>query len=330
MFRYGSCSMKVLITASGGGHTAYAIAVGMRLRGVADLVFVVRRGDRLSKARIRRLLGASVKIVETMEGRGPFDPFYKMVPGLSTSFARLLTHRSLEADIAICTGHNHSIPPCIASWLRGSYVVSLEAVDRFVTRGRAISALSHISAFVALQWPEQRLLYDRGLLVGPVYEDPLYEAWDGGYILVTGGTYGHKPLFDALLKAGVTGVVLQAGERLYERYSSIKGWKVLKYAVDFHRLVAGARIVVTHQGVTAVTAALGYGKPVVIAYNPEFRLAAGPRDALLLGRRLGAPVILDPSPENVVDALERAKTPRKISVKGADLLAKAITSLEPR
>lgn len=322
--------MRVLITASGGGHTAYAIAVGLRLRGMADLIFVVRRGDELSKARIRRLLGAGVEIIETLEGRGPFDPFYKMIPGLSISFMRLLSRKSLDADVALCTGHNHSIPPCIVSWLQGSHVVSLEDVVRFTTRGRAVNALSGISSFVALQWPEQRALYDRGLLVGPVYEDPLYEPWDGDYILVTGGTYGHKPLFDALLKAGITGVVLQAGERLYERYASVRGWRVLRYTVDLHRLIAGARIVVTHQGVTAVTAALGYGKPVVIVYNPEFRLAAGPRDALMLGRKLGAPVVLDPSPEKIVGALERAKTPRRVSVKGADMLAKAITSLGSR
>jgi UDP-N-acetylglucosamine:LPS N-acetylglucosamine transferase len=319
--------MRVLITASGGGHTAYALAIGARLRGRAEVVFVVRRGDSLSRARIRRVMGGSALVLETPGGRGPFDPVYKMIPGLSLGFLASNRFARLGFDLAICTGHNHSVPPCTRSWLAGSRVVSLEAVDRFVTRGRAVRLLSLVSDFVALHWPEQRRLYGRGLVVGPIYEDPVYKPWNGGYVLVTGGTYGHKPLFDSLLKADVRDVVLQAGDRLYDKYSDVRGWRVLRYTVDLHRLIAGARVVVTHQGVTAVTAALGYGKPVVIVYNPEFRLAATPLDALMLGRKLGAPVVLRPSPRSIVEALGAARAPRGGAPNGADALTKAVMSL---
>ncbi|MEB3860538.1 MAG: polysaccharide biosynthesis protein [Desulfurococcales archaeon] len=319
--------MRVLITASGGGHTGYALSLGLRLKGSVDLVFVTRRGDWLSKARIRRVIGDGVSIIETFGARGPFDQAYTLAPGLSRGFLDSLQLARLGVDVAVCMGHNHSVPPCLVAWLSGSRLVSLEAVDRFFTKGRAVRALSRVSDFVALHWTEQKRLYNNGLVVGPVYEDPMYEPWDGGYILVTGGTYGHKPLFDSILKAGIGDVVLQAGSRLYREYSSVKGWRVIRYTVDLHRLIAGARVVVTHQGVTAATAALAYGKPVVIVYNPEFRLAASPLDALALGRKLGAPVVLNPRPETVVRALDNARPPRRISGNGAELLAKAIMSL---
>ena len=42
----------------------------------------------------------------------------------------------------------------------------------------------------------------------PIYELPEYEPWDEGYILVTGGTYGHKALFDAISELNIENVVL--------------------------------------------------------------------------------------------------------------------------
>ena len=63
---------------------------------------------------------------------------------------------------------------------------------------------------------------------------------------------------------------------------------------------------VIHFGQTAVDAALTYGKPTVIVYNPEWRTAAGLQDARLLAGKLNAVLV----EELTVGRLEKARTTR--------------------
>jgi len=310
--------MRILITASGGGHTAFAATIGRRLRRDHDVVFVVRKGDSNSRRRLERL----GEVIETTSGRGPRGSLASALPRLAWGFLESLAMLR-DIDVVVCTGHNHSLPPTVASYLKGSRVYVLEDIVRFTSRGRAARIASWMAETVYLHWPEQANLYpSKGYVVGPVYEDPEVEPWDGGYILVTAGTYGYRELFDAvsLASENLGKVVLQTGEVDPRRYED-KVWKAFDYTMEFHLWIAGASVVVAHQAVTPVTAALAYSKPVVIVPNPDFRLAASPEEARVLARKIGAVYLKRPTPEGLTRAIQEARNRRPLAIpNGADNL----------
>jgi len=191
-----------------------------------------------------------------------------------------------RVDVAICTGHNHSIPPCIVSWLKGAKLVLIEDVYRISGGSRSIRILSPISTMVALHWPQQSHLYKRGIVVGPIYEEPKYKPWDGGYILVTTGSYGYERLFDIISELRHKWrIILQTGRINPNKYKTM-GLEAFRFDPDIDKWIAGASIVITHIGVTAINAALGYGKPVIMVYNPKWIQAAPPQDAEIVAKML--------------------------------------------
>ena len=316
--------MRIVITASGGGHTAFALALARRLIGRSELYFVVRKGDELSKKRLSRY----GEVVETSSGRGPFDSLLKAVPRLGLAFLESLV-KGIRGDLVVCMGHNHSVPPTIASWLRGAKALALEDIVRFGSRGRAVSMVSRIADAVALHWEEQTKLYpDKGVVVGPVYEDRELDPWDGGYILVTAGTYGFKELFDAVAEAAdrLGRVVGQTGRVDPELYKD-RVWRAFSITHEFHRWLAGASVVIAHAGVTPATAALSYGKPVITMLNPRLRLTAREWEAKLFASKIGAIYLEDLTPDSIIRAVERARKTRPPSIpNGADRLAELILS----
>ena len=309
---------RILITASGGGHTGYARAVALHLAGRHQLVFAIRRGDGWSRSRLAGL----GRVYETWPGRSPGDPVWRSI-GLARSLYDSL--RLPRVDAALCTGHNHSIPPCIAAWLRGAKLILLEDVYRISGGSRSVRLLSPISTLVALHWREQLGLYSRGVVVGPVYEPPTHRPWDGGYVLVTTGSHGFKRLFDTILGlAGRWRLVLQTGRVDPEPYRRA-GVEAFRFDPDIERWIAGASVVVTHIGVTAVNAALGYGKPVVIVYNPEWRLAAPPQDARVVASRIGARFLERLTLDGLAEAVEGALASRPPRIpSGAAKLARLV------
>ena len=67
--------------------------------------------------------------------------------------------------------------------------------------------------------------------------------------MVSGGTYGHKRLFDLLSKSDLTNVVLQTGRIDPAPYiEKHPEWKVITFTEQFHELLAGAELVVAHFG----------------------------------------------------------------------------------
>ncbi len=318
----------VLMTASGGGHTGYSLAIAdamARLYGrKVDIYFVVQEGDSWSSVRV----GRYGKLVYTARGRRPGESLARALLGFGRGFIESLA-RIPKSRVAVCTGHNHSIPPCIASIMKGSNVILVEDAFRISGGSRSIRMLSRLPSLVALQWEEQRSLYDRGVVVGPIYEDPIYEPWDGGYILVTTGTHGYKRLFDSLLHTSLDNVVIQTGRINPEPYRAKRPrWRVFKFSPDIDRWIAGASIVMTHIGMTALNSALAYGKPTIIVYNPEWRLAGPPQDALTVARKINALFLPKPAPgliEALVDKAVKLK-PRRFH-NGAHVLARIIMNM---
>jgi len=100
---------------------------------------------------------------------------------------------------------------------------------------------------------------------------------------------------------------------------------VFRFTRDFGRWLAGARVVVTHFGQTAVDAALTYRKPTVIVYNPEWKTAAGIGDARFLARKLNAVLVEELTLESLEAAVRDAMARKPVSYEdGGQRLAEEI------
>ncbi len=315
---------EVIITASGGGHTGYAVALAQRLAGRVRMRFVIPEGDSWSASKV----SSYGEVTEVVKLRGPRDSWVKMLVKAPKAFIQSLKVLPKGSHVFVSTGSNHSVPPALVSKLvRGSYLISIESSVRFTRASSSVKFLRRFADLTVLQWEEQLKLIPEGTVVGPLYEKPEYEIGNEGYVLVTGGTYGHKALFDAVLKAGIEKVVLQTGRvdpRPYKR--ARPGWVIFRFDPNFGRWLAKADVVVTHLGKTVIDAALTYRKPVVIVPNPEWRLTAGIEDAEILARKLNAEVVKEITPRSIKEAIEavRGREPPKYR-DGAEELAKIIT-----
>ena len=156
---------------------------------------------------------------------------------------------------------------------------------------------------------------------------PDTRPWDGGYILVTGGSFGHKLLFDTISQSDIQNVALQTGPiapaPYVERHPE---WEIFQYSTNFHEYIAGSRVVVTHYGSTIIEA-LVYGKPVVITPNPEWTRTAGIDDARYMAKRVNAILVPNITVSNLVKAIreaEKRKPPSYINgcIKLADIILK--------
>ena len=294
--------MKIAITASGGGHTGYAAAIAQRLKGRVDMFFIVPEGDKWSTAKVEKY----GEIVYVKKARGPKDPLWRCIPSLIKAFFQSI-ERIGHVDIIIATGSNHCVPPAIVAKLKGCKLVAIESPVRFTKASLSLRTLRPIADVLALQWPEQKQLHPKGIVVGPMYELPEYKPWNGDYILVTGGTYGHKLLFNTISKLDIENIVMQTGRvdpKPYRRKHP--DWVVFDFDPNFGKWVAGAKVVVTHFGKTIIDAVLSYRKPTVIVPNPEWKYSAGERDAEILAKKLNAVLVKEITPKAIEKAINEA------------------------
>ena len=320
--------MRVLIAASGGGHTGYAVALAQFLVefGV-EPDFVVPVGDVWSRSKVERY---GRVVAETSKFMGPETPLWKGVLRAPWEFFRVLKRVPGGYDVVVSTGSNHSVLVALASRFKGAEIINIEASVRFTRPSRAVRVLRRFARLTVLQWSEQKRLVPEGVVLGPFYEKPEYESYDGGYILVSCGTYGYKQLFDILVKlSSYDNIVLQTGRVDPQPYIRARPeWKVFRFDPDLGRWIAGAKLVITHLGKTALDAALTYRKPLVIVPNPQWtRHGAGLEDARMLARKLNA-VLVEPwelSVERLEEAIEEAmKRKPPIYPNGAKKLAEML------
>lgn len=296
--------MKIIVTASGGGHTGYAIAVGEQLlRKGYNVSFIVDPNDRWTILRLTKRLNGNYNLIWLRRLREPNEQLTKIMLRLPTVTIGSLKLEKLirTADVLVCTGSNHSLLPTILARFKRIQTFCIEAVDRIVTRSRTVALLHDFYAIpVALHWPSQRQYYRRGLVVGPIYEKPMYKPENEDYILVLTGTQGNPRLVSKLLQTSLENIVIQTGRatppEFIKRYKP--NWKAFRYTPDIDRWVARARLVIAHQGLSIVEAALAYHKPVLLACNPDLPLTSGWKDAQLLAKYLNTrainPAILTP------------------------------------
>jgi len=314
---------RILILAGGGGHTGFAYALAQRLKDKASMLFLIPEGDNLS---YKRLSGFG-KVDYIPKPRGAKTPTAEFTYNLARAFAVSMKKVTRDFDVAVSTGSNFCIPPAFTAFSKRIQIINIEGDVRFTRASLTARILQPFSAITALQWPEQKKLL-KGTVVGPLFHRPEIKPWNGGYILVTGGTLGHKQLFDAVNESNLKNVVLQTGKINPEPYRKRHPeWKIMRYSSKFPELLAGAELIVTHFGFTALESVV-YQKPAVMVLNPEWKRTVGKRDATIFAKKVGATFVSDITLESLLDAIEEAKN-NKIPVlkDGAKVLAEMILNL---
>lgn len=293
---------NILMLAGGGGHTGYGYALAQQLHNKALLNFLVPDGDYLSYEKLRKFGDVDFLI----KPREPKTPNYLFLIRLIIAFPEAFLHISRQYDLVISTGSNFCVPPAISAWLKGIPIVNIESPVRFTKASKTAQLLQPISVITALHWPEQRNILN-GTIVGPLLPKPEIEPWNGGYILVTGGTFGHRLLFDKIVQSNLENVILQTGRINPDKYKKKHpDWKIISYSTSFHELLAGAELIVTHFGST-VLEAMVYKKHVVIVPNPEWTRTVGVEDAKCLAKKINAVVVTDITVKNIEEAIEQVR-----------------------
>ena len=105
------------------------------------------------------------------------------------------------------------------------------------------------------------------------------------------------------------------------------GWTVFRFDPDLDRWIAGARVVIGHNSVTILEAAVTYRKPVVLLWNPEWRAVATRKDVEIFARKINA-VFLDESAlsrNKLLEAIGQAvKNKPPVFSNGSEAFAKYI------
>lgn len=328
--------LRVLLLAGGGGHTGLAVAVGERLRELVEDVYVVfatPRKDSWSIDRIRKRLGET-PVFEIHKPRNPSEPFHRLPIGFLKA---IIDSNNVKEffDVALCTGSNYSLAPVIVGWLKksiGRSILCIEDVFRINKPSRAIYALYRLGIVnVLLQWSLQKNLYPtRSVYTGLVYEKPIYNVRDGGYVLVTMGTLGNRELLKILLKTNLENVVVQTGGLNPEVVLNKKpSWRAFRFDPDIDRLIAEASVVVASPGVTTINSAVAYRKPTIMVYNPDIVLGADVNEIRTTAKLLGVPFI-DPrrtKPEELEELVFNTKPSSVHHVDGALNIALLIKSI---
>ncbi|MEM0379865.1 MAG: glycosyltransferase [Desulfurococcaceae archaeon] len=305
--------MTIYIVSSGGGHTGYAIAVAealFELNEYMDIKFIVDPFDKWSIMRIRKRI-VNPKYVYVSKPRNPLESFSKLLARIPVSLIESLINIE-EPEAIIATGSNHSITPILAGLVKkAKLLISIEAVDRIHTYSIANKKLhDYVKIPIALHWIEQLKNYSRGFVTGPIYEKPLYKTEDHGFILVLTGSMGHLKLIKLLLETDLDDVVIQSGKVEPSFITSRKPhWRVFRFDPDIDYWISKASVVLGHQGLSIVEAALSYRKPVILVYNPDLPQTSGLIDSILLAEKLNG-LFINPDevkPSELVEAIEKAK-----------------------
>ncbi len=313
---------RILIIASGGGHTGYALALLEALKELncSDADAVIPENDEWTKSLIEKYVD---NVVEVKKLRRPDEDVSAYLRNLPKALLQSL--KLGRYKVVIATGSNHSFLPAIISKIRGAQVYVIEAIDRFCSRSRTVSLLTKFGAKPVVHFLEQKSLYPSSIVVGPILRRPRYSPKKGRYILAVGAFEGDKEIYDALSEAGFKDVVIQTGKLDPEPWLRRNpGWIGFRFDPDLERWISEAEIVIGHVGVTIAEAAILYKKPTIIYVNPRWRGTSKFEDIVTFGRKLNSIVITDV--KELVDAVEKARSskPPEIEARGAIKLAEII------
>ncbi|MCE4622292.1 MAG: polysaccharide biosynthesis protein [Desulfurococcales archaeon] len=297
---------NIAIIAGYGGHSGYAYAIAYYLdqKGVKPVIYVPR-GHEWIKKKLERY-----GIIEELTlPRKPGEPLIRTIHRWTKNLYESLSKITRKYDAVLACGSNFSLLPALTAKLKKRKLYNLESIDRILDPSRTTRIIYKFADLTFLHWPEQKQNYPKGLVVGPVYEPPTVEPYDGGYILVTAGTLGNKELFDAVLETGLENIVLQTGNIDPNPYIERRPrWRVFRFTHEFDKLLAGARIVITQfPGMTGASAALAYRKPVILVPGRHVPMSSRLENAPLFAEKIGAIYVEKITPGSLLDAIDKAR-----------------------
>ncbi len=287
---------KVLLLGGLGGHSGQAFAIAKFLKD-ERIAFDVATFPGTEK----RFKGLAERVMTFPQLLMP--PKRRPNPRAILSLYKILTMK--KYDVVIANGSNFAILPSLWVKVRGGVLINVETIDAVVVPNKAAKLLSKFADFTIVHWEEMKQHYPKAMVSGPIYEPPLYEPEDGGYVLVTAGTLGYEELFTEAIEqlSEHFELVIQSGRVDPEKFK-MKGVRAFRYTEDFHKVLARAKAVVgVFPGTTPATATLAYDKPTVIVPNLRLRSAASLENMEPFARKVGA-VVSDL--KGLRDALERA------------------------
>ena len=314
---------KIMILAGGGGHTGYACILAEELENKAELYFLAPDDDPLSVSRLEPY----GQVLTITKPRHPTTPAWIFIFRLMKAFYQSLGKITRKYDVVVSTGSNFCVPPALMAWMKGIPLVNLESRVRLHSPSKTAWILQYFAKITALQWEEQNRFL-KGTVFGPLLPKKRVAPWNGGYVLVTGGTYGYKELFDAVSESNLDNIVLQTGNLDGSVYKQRHPkWKVISFTDRFDELLAGAEVVVCPPGGTPVEA-VSYGKPVVIVRYPSWTKAVSAEDTKAFTEKLNASYLVSISSSNIIAAIKEVKGKKSLILKdGTKDLANKILSL---
>jgi UDP-N-acetylglucosamine:LPS N-acetylglucosamine transferase len=258
--------MKVLLTAGGGGHTGYALALATALKPKAKLIFLIDKKDGLSRARLSPL----GEVVSVTKPRQPGMPLWKFICRfIICGFQSLWIWLKHRPDVVVSTGSNIAIPICIVAKLLGSRIVNVEDSVRIFSSSKTSKYLDLISEVTLLQWKEQSEFHSKkGRYVGLLLPN-VKPSTRNGKIIISPGSFGFKELYNAAVRTNLKDVMMTVGDLNPDAYSK-PGWIVIDRLIGLDEVLASAKVVVTHLGYT-IWEAVNYGVPAVVVPNPKWR-----------------------------------------------------------
>ncbi len=315
---------KVILLAGGGGHTGYAYSLAQHLSGKCELEAFYPQNDELSYKRLSKYAETNPLVLP----RGPKTGMGSFVKGLARSF--LDSSKLLKGKyVIVSTGNNFCIPPSLISWTKSNPIVNLEASVRFVGTSTTAHILKRFAKVTALHWEEQKKIFPKGEVFGPIIAKPAVEPYNGGYVLVTVGTYGHPGLIQSLNSLDLENVVIQSGPQNLEKLAvKHPTWNIFSWSDKFHEILAGADVVVSASGSTVLESAIVYKKSTIISYNPEWTKTAKYEDILMLSKKVNGVLLEKFSHQTLMDAIEKARKQKPPEIKsGAGKLSQRILEL---
>jgi UDP-N-acetylglucosamine:LPS N-acetylglucosamine transferase len=97
-------------------------------------------------------------------------PTTRNIPNLLRNFVMAFrTMRRCRPDVVVSTGAGVAVPFFVLAKLFGARTAYLEVYDRVTTPTMTGRICAPLADLFLLQWPEQKAVYPRGVVVGPVF-----------------------------------------------------------------------------------------------------------------------------------------------------------------
>ena len=291
---------EVLLVGGMGGHAGQARVIGIFLKKChVNFDVITLKGTEWRFEGLAERVLTAPQVLEPVTAR--FRPRFllELIP-------KLLKLKRYK--VVITNGSNFAIPPALWERILMSKLINIEVVDAVIKPTKAPRVLHRFSTLTMVQWEELMPYYPGAEVSGPIYEPPVYEPRDEGYVLVTAGSVGYKKLFDKAVEQLSKNfeLVIQTGKVPPALYKD-KVKEAFSFSKDFHRWLSRAKAVITtYPGSTSVIASLSYRKPVVIVPNDELLKAAPKENMEPLARKIGAVVSsLDGLEKSLEEALKK-------------------------